>query len=686
MAGLVRGTGKEPTVENDLDTALSNEDLVQVYLDPEQGDRTVSHNPNLKIRKTIPVAASKTTTQEKALFPEDTKLAKLTAERIQIKEQIRKAKSLLRTPEENEEAQDILEVKILLKEARHELTQDQRDFESTKIGDIREDGEEITKGRRIGMQMSLESRDEMRTKKEAAFKKHEDSFEEETNNDPSVRPLLQDLDTLNNQIKTREETLAVEKLPELPELKEQHAKILETLISAAEEAEKIFEEKDLSLLGKEESLEKKRQYILKEIDLSEEMGAEDIDYKQQILGRKFISQREEGLFQARKALDKEMQDFEKYSRNSPLAQKFEELDKEIKAIEKIAPTTKGKPVVQPASPKERSTLNKIFTPIANLFSRNKEEEPISTATEPTEPKTIENDVEHEAENEPTISAGIISGGAVSKNTNSDKTAPISEQTTEEKADEQPVARSIVLPEDITSKAQAIAAKPATRKLSPIGGNPTTQPFAQAVTEQAQPATVTPLPNQQDEKPDFSSVLKKTLGTDWDEENAKSIKGTLSWMASTLEIKGQLQEEFNNVVFEDKKHGHQFFISKDIIQHIDNNNDASIRETIQMAVFAAQDKDMSKEGVTLIGTEIERARLLVSIQFVNQTLTNKIKINGGDKGLSPAIIASAKAELKDFIEGDYAKEITKIIELETPEQSTGGGGIPLKAAAAPALSL
>lgn len=115
---------------------------------------------------------------------------------------------------------------------------------------------------------------------------------------------------------------------------------------------------------------------------------------------------------------------------------------------------------------------------------------------------------------------------------------------------------------------------------------------------------------------FYTALTTAIGQDnAAEKNIELMKqrGEFKWLADTL-VKHQLDDQ-NQVVFTGLQ-GHNFIVTPNKIEHVDNNDDFSPEEALQYALIAISNENMCSKGITITGTPQEQAMILAAIKAMN----------------------------------------------------------------------
>lgn len=170
---------------------------------------------------------------------------------------------------------------------------------------------------------------------------------------------------------------------------------------------------------------------------------------------------------------------------------------------------------------------------------------------------------------------------------------------------------------------------------------------------------------------FSGSFFRKFGDNVTTDNliAARKNGTLEDMASRLEPKKQsaLMKAFNRkTVFVDRVSGHKLSVSPKKIDHI-KSAPFSHEEAMQMAWFAAQNKEMLENGITLTGSPKERALLQMAIGIVNKDAVHKVRITGGLEGITP--------EIKEYVRLSVAASAGSVITPAFAQKIAAKEGTP-----------
>lgn len=130
-------------------------------------------------------------------------------------------------------------------------------------------------------------------------------------------------------------------------------------------------------------------------------------------------------------------------------------------------------------------------------------------------------------------------------------------------------------------------------------------------------------------------------------------------------------------FQHRNTGHIFLVTKDVISFVDNDDKFTFADAMEMAKFAALDKTMQQEGVTLEGNKKQRVLLQRAIAEVNRSLprNQRIKIHNKDGGKVSNALSGITREVNEFRknnETDFKLKKGQTVDIPTATVPSGSG--------------
>ena len=127
-------------------------------------------------------------------------------------------------------------------------------------------------------------------------------------------------------------------------------------------------------------------------------------------------------------------------------------------------------------------------------------------------------------------------------------------------------------------------------------------------------------------------------------NTTVSSGALGWLAEKLDVTSAKKGE---VVFTEKSGAYSFTVTPKSITHTDTDSVLKAEEAFISARLASMNARMAKHGVTIGGTDQEKALYYVALQ----SQAPKMTVNNADEiaKIDPSIIESAQRRFESFLD-------------------------------------